>query len=129
MGPPGECSPGVPPAPSDLIPVARVLVAVSDLMLSSRVAEPLRAAGHDVEVRAPVADGGIGEIGKAELVVADLDVADPDAVAASGLPTIGFYAHLDPETGDRGRRAGLDLVIPRSRMARELPLLVERLLD
>ena len=48
--------------------------------------------------------------------------------AALGLPAIGFYSHLDVETGGRAREAGLDLVIPRSRMARELPALVERLL-
>ena len=105
--------------------MARVLAAVSDLMLASRVAEPLEAAGHEVTVRAP-AGGRIDDPGDAELIVCDLDVPEP--IAALGLPAIGFYSHLDVETGGRAREAGLDLVIPRSRMARELPALVERLL-
>lgn len=107
--------------------MARILAAVSDLMLASRVAEPLRAAGHEVEVRSP-RSGQVGEPAGMDLVVCDLDVTDPDVVAETGLPAIGFYSHLDTETGDRARQAGLDLVVPRSRMARELPVLVERLL-
>lgn len=97
-------------------------------MLASRVAEPLRAAGHEVEVRAPGADGTVTVTEPVDLVVCDLDAADPDSVAALDVPAIGFYSHLDTETGKRGRSAGLDLVVPRSRMARELPVLVERLL-
>lgn len=97
-------------------------------MLASRVAEPLRAAGHEVDVKAPAADGTVAAVGRVDLVVCDLDVADPESVATLGVPAIGFYSHLDTETGARGRSAGLELVVPRSRMARELPLLVERLL-
>lgn len=109
--------------------MARVLALVTDLMLASRVAEPLRAAGHEVEIRSPGADGSVGDPGGAGLVVCDLDVADPDRVAGLGIPAIGFHSHLDTETGDRARQAGLDLVVPRSRMARELPALVDRLLS
>ena len=39
---------------------------------------------------------------------------------------LGFYRHTDPETRGRAEAAGVDLVVPRSRMARELPELVER---
>lgn len=107
--------------------MARILASVSDLMLASRVAEPLKAAGYDVTVRAP--DGGsLPDVIDADLVVCDLDVTDPEPVAALDVPSIGFYSHLDVETGRRAREAGIDLVIPRSRMARELPVLVERLL-
>ncbi len=107
--------------------MARILASVTDLMLASRVVEPLKAAGHDVTVKAP-SEGRIADPGDAELIVCDLDVTDPGPVAASGIPAIGFYSHLDVDTGGRAREAGLDLVIPRSRMARELPALVERLL-
>ncbi len=107
--------------------MARILAAVSDLMLASRVAEPLRAAGHEVEVRPP-ASGQVGDPRGIDLVVCDLDVTDPESAGGPGLPVIGFHSHLDIATGRRGREAGLDLVIPRSRMARELPALVERLL-
>lgn len=107
--------------------MARILVAVDDLMLASRVTEPLRRRGHEVELRSPV-EGRIEDPGEARLIVCDLNITDPDAIMAPGLPVIGFYSHLDLETGDRARRAGLDLVIPRSRMARELATLVDRLL-
>lgn len=107
--------------------MARILASVSDLMLASRVAEPLRTAGHDVTVAAPT-EGRIADPGDADLIVCDLDVTDPGPVAAAQVPAIGFYSHLDVDTGARARAAGLDLVIPRSRMARELPALVERLL-
>jgi hypothetical protein len=105
--------------------MARVLAVVPDLMLGSRVGESLGSAGHEVTVAASlpeVLSPGV------ELVVADLDVADPEAVAGLGPPVLGFYSHVEVETRRRAEAAGVDLVVPRSRMARELPELVERLL-
>ena len=43
------------------------------------------------------------------------------------MPVLGFYAHLNTEAREAAERAGVDLVVPRSRMAREMPALVERL--
>ncbi len=102
--------------------MARVQSLVDDLMLASRVSEPLRAAGHEVL-------GGPDPDPTADLIVADLDAVDAAAVAAAGPPTLGFYSHVDTETRARALAAGFDLVVPRSRMARELPDLVERLLS
>ena len=106
--------------------MARVVALVTDLMLASRVEGSLRAAGHDVEVRPePGADAD-----EADLIVADLEaVADHAAVASIGPPTLGFYSHVDVETKRRAEAAGFDLVVPRSRMARELPALADRLLS
>jgi hypothetical protein len=42
---------------------------------------------------------------------------------------LGYYSHDDIDTREAAEAAGVDLVVPRSRMARELPQLVERLLD
>jgi len=58
------------------------------------------------------------------------DAADvcPAAVAAAGPPCLGFYSHVDVETRRRAEAAGFDLVVPRSRMARELPDLLAGLL-
>lgn len=100
--------------------MARVLAIVSDLMLASRVSEGLRAAGHEVVVlpALPVSP-------EAEAIVCDLDVADAAEVVATGLPVLGFYSHVDVETRQRAEAAGVDLVVPRSRMARELPELIE----
>jgi hypothetical protein len=40
---------------------------------------------------------------------------------------LGVYSHVDVETKQRAEEAGLDLVVPRSRMVREGAMLVERL--
>jgi hypothetical protein len=44
------------------------------------------------------------------------------------VPAIGFYQHTDAGTKQRADAAGLAFAVPRSRMVRELPELVERAL-
>ena len=104
--------------------MARILGVVSDLMLASRVEGSLRAAGHEVRI-----EPALPEAIEADAIVCDLDVADPEAVVATGLPALGFYAHTDTETRRRAEAAGLQPVVPRSRMARDLVTLVDGLLD
>ena len=104
--------------------MATILALVTDLMLASRVEAPLRAAGHEVVVRGQLGD----DPGRFDAIVADLELADPVALAAAGPPSLGFYSHVDVDTRRRAEEAGVDLVVPRSRMARELPELVARLL-
>jgi hypothetical protein len=104
--------------------VARVLVVVPDLMLASRAEEGLRAAGHEVYVASSL-PGSVD----ADAIVCDLDAVDAAAVASAGIPALGFYSHVDVETKRRGEGAGLALVVPRSRMARELPRLIDGLLE
>jgi hypothetical protein len=101
--------------------MARIQSLVTDLMLSSRVSEPLRAAGHEVV-------GGSEPAPDVDAIVADLDAVDAAALAAAGPPALGFYSHVDVETRKQALDAGVDIVVPRSRMVRELPELVERLL-
>lgn len=101
--------------------MARVQVLVTDLMLSSKVTETLATAGHELL-------GGPDPDPAAELIVADLDAVDAAAVAGAGPPTLGFYRHTDVETRRQAEAAGFDLVVARSRMARELPELVAGLL-
>jgi hypothetical protein len=101
--------------------MARVQVLVTDLMLSSKVTETLASAGHELL-------GGPDPDPAAELIVADLDAVDAAMVAAAGPPALGFYQHTDVETRRRAEAAGFELVVPRSRMARELPELVAGLL-
>jgi len=103
--------------------LARVVALVSDLMLASRVEAPLRAAGHEVEVSAsPPADAA-----QVDVIVADLDAVDAAEVVAIGPPTLGFYQHTDVETKRQAVAAGIDVVVPRSRMVRDLIELVEGL--
>jgi hypothetical protein len=105
--------------------VARVVSIATDLMLASRVDAMLTAAGHEVVPVAAVAEAPLEE---AELIVADLDVENPEALVGLGVPVLGYYSHVDVETRAAAEAAGLDLVVPRSRMSRELPGLAERLL-
>jgi hypothetical protein len=105
--------------------VARVVSIATDLMLASRVDAGLSAAGHEVVQAGSV---GAAPLDGADLIVADLDVADPGELAATGLPTLGYYSHVDVDTKARAEEAGVDKVVPRSRMARELPDLVAALL-
>ncbi len=104
--------------------MARVLVVVPDLMLASRAQEGLGAAGHEVSVVA-----SMPEALEADAIVCDLDTVDAEAVASTGVPALGFYSHVDVEMKRRGEKAGLALVVPRSRMARELPRLIEGMLE
>jgi hypothetical protein len=104
--------------------VARIAALVGDLMLASRVRASLEASGHEVEQESALPD----ELDGVDLVVADLDTVGPEALADLGVPVIGFYSHVDVEMKERAERAGLALSVHRSRMARELPELVERTL-
>ena len=97
--------------------MARVAVVVPDLLFGSRVQGGVEAAGH--ELVAADADP--------DLVIADVEVVDPAEVA--GRRRLGFYPHVQPELKRRAEDAGFDLVVPRSRIARELPELVERLVS
>ncbi len=104
--------------------MAKILAIVSDLMLASRVSESLKAAGHEVSVTPNLPDPL-----EADAIVYDLDTADLNAVVATGLPTLGFYSHVDVATKQRAEAAGIDVVVPRSRMSRELVTLTAGLLD
>lgn len=106
--------------------MALIVAFVPDLMLSSRVTGSLTAAGHEVITGGDVAVDGLPP--GAELVVCDLEAVDPVSIAALAVPSLGFYSHVDVETRRRALDAGVDLVVPRSRMARELPDLVAGLL-
>jgi hypothetical protein len=104
--------------------MARIASLVQDLILASRVRTSLEASGHQVEQDSGLPD----ELDGIDLVVADLDAVAPEKLGELGVPVIGFYQHTDVETKTRAEEAGLAVVVPRSRMVRELPELVERTL-
>ncbi|MCU1677733.1 MAG: hypothetical protein JWM93_2491 [Frankiales bacterium] len=106
--------------------MARIAVVIPDLLLGSNTQGALRAAGHDaamVAADAPLADY--------DLVVVDLmaDGVDPAAFTGLQRPTLGVFAHTQPDIRQRALDAGFDLVVPRSRMAREGAALVAGLLE
>lgn len=113
--------------------MARVVALIPDLLFGSRVQADLSGAGHEVmlagaleAVREPLSD--------VEVLVVDLtDERLGGAELVEGLSgdarprTLAFYSHVDAEARRRAERAGFDLVVPRSRMAREGAALVEGL--
>jgi hypothetical protein len=104
--------------------VARVLAIAPDLFFASKIDATLRAAGHEVTIASSPAEGK----GEADVLVVDLDAAGSDVHGPPGVPRLGFYSHVDVETRRRAEEAGFDLVVPRSRMAREMVDLVASLL-
>jgi len=113
--------------------MARVVALVPDLLFGSQVQGMLAAAGDEVELvgdenRVRERLGDVAAPAVAVLVV-DLttDALDGPALveALSGkgalarTRTLGFYAHVDVSVRERAEQAGFDLVVPRSRMARE----------
>ncbi len=123
--------------------MARVLALTADLLFGSRVQGDLTAAGDEVELIGDEARlrARLAEVDKpaADVLVVDLTDAQLDgatvveALAVEGalgsLRTLGFYSHVDVPARERAERAGFDLVVPRSRMAREGAALVRRLAD
>jgi hypothetical protein len=106
--------------------VARVVAATPDLLLGSKIEAMLSAVGHEVTLAPSVAEAPLEDM---DLLVADLDAENPEALVGLGVPILGYYSHVNTETRRAADAAGVDLAVPRSRMARELPQLVERLLS
>jgi hypothetical protein len=106
--------------------VARVLAVTPDLLLGSKVDAMLSAAGHEVSLAPTLAEAPLDGV---DLIVADLDIENPEALVDLGIPVLGYYSHVNVETKQAADAAGVDLVIPRSKLARELPALAAGLLD
>jgi hypothetical protein len=102
--------------------VARVAAIAPDLFFASKIDATLSAAGHEVTVVSSPDD-----LPAADIVIVDLDNAGTDRVGPREVPALGFYSHVDVETREKAEAAGYDLVVPRSRMAREMQALVDRL--
>jgi hypothetical protein len=111
----------------------RVVAVFDDLLLGSNVLGMLRAAGHEADL----VGGADVHPDEAAVLIVDLaagtfdGVAIVEALRAGGelgsTRTLGVYSHVDVDTRRRAEEAGFDLIVPRSRMAREGPALVERL--
>jgi nucleoside-diphosphate-sugar epimerase len=105
-----------------------VIVAfIPDLLFGSNVVAALTSAGHDVRlVSAPEAAAD------ADLLIVDLTADAPARIAAlpdRRPPTLAFYSHVETDVRQLAEQAGIDLVVPRSRIAREAPALVQRLMS
>jgi len=79
----------------------RVVAIFEDLLLGSNVLGMLRAAGYAAELKALAGDAKV----------------------------LGVYSHVHVDQRTNAVAAGFDMVVPRSRMAREGPALVHSLLS
>jgi CheY-like chemotaxis protein len=117
--------------------MARVAALIPDLLFGSKVQSALQNAGHEVDLITGEVEAW-DEVGGIDLLVIDLTSPDVDGVglfetlAAGGelheVRSLGFFAHVEPQARERALQAGFDLVVPRSRMAREGAQLVDGLL-
>jgi hypothetical protein len=125
--------------------MACVLALTRDLLFGSQVQGALTLAGHDVELVANEASlrerlTDVGDPANPAVDVLVVDLVDGDLDAASSVRalsdsgalgstrTLGFYSHVDPAAREHAERAGIHLIVARSRMAREGPQLVAGLL-
>lgn len=116
--------------------MARVVAFIPDLLFGSRVQAALLAEGHTVELTGDSEAVG-GVIAGARVLVVDLTDEDYGGAALveslsaqgslAGVGTLAFYSHVDVEMRKRAEGAGFDMVVPRSRMAREGAELVSKL--
>jgi hypothetical protein len=116
--------------------MARVVAFIPDLLFGSRVQAALLAGGHTVKL---IGDAGtvrdvltgasvlVIDLTDEELHGADLVESLSADGSLDGIRTLAFYSHVDVDARHRAEGAGFDLVVPRSRMAREGAALVTSL--
>jgi CheY-like chemotaxis protein len=117
--------------------VARIALLSPDLLFGSKVQGALEVAGHDVNRFATVERLRVAAQFH-DLLIFDLTAEEIDGPAVlhalrehgeiEGVPTLGYYSHVDAEMRKRALDAGFSSVVPRSRMAREGVEIVAKLL-
>jgi hypothetical protein len=114
--------------------VARVVAFIPDLLFGSNVVGAMHAGGHE-PVLVSDQDGLRRELPGADALIVDL-TADAGqrleqigAIPRENVRTLAFYSHVETDVRAAAEQAGIDLVVPRSRMAREGASLITRLLE
>lgn len=108
-----------------------VLVAVDDLLFSSKIRATAKAAGVEIMfARSPEEVLTQARTARPGLVIFDLNSGKTDPIATiaalkndpalSGLRTLGFASHVHTDLIDAAREAGADQVLPRSAFAGNL---------
>ena len=113
-----------------------VIVAVDDLMFSSRIASAAKALGVEIAfARSPEAVVAAVRERSPRLVILDLNsqrVRPLEAVAAlkadaalASVPTVGFVSHVQADLMAQARAAGIDQVLARSAFVQQLSKLLQ----
>jgi hypothetical protein len=109
-----------------------------DLLFGSNVLGTVQAAGYE---GALCSDGDAlrAELPRSRALIADLTADVPLRLELlgrlraddllNGVATLACYSHVDTEARMLAEQADLDLVVPRSRLAREGAALLERVLE
>ena len=113
--------------------MARAVAFVPDLLFGSNLLGALQAGGHD-PLLVSNADDLLAALPGADVLIVDL-TADPEARIELAAPALGegsprtlaFFSHVERDVRAEAERAGFDLVVPRSRMARAAAELVNEL--
>jgi PleD family two-component response regulator len=114
----------------------RVIAVVNDLFFSVKLTEAAKRAGMSLEfVKDP------GEVlekakGRPQLIVLDLNFesADPlmligalkGSADTKGISLIGYLSHVQVELKQQAQEAGCDMVMARSALSQNLPLIFKR---
>ena len=114
----------------------RVLAVVNDLFFSVKLTEAAKRAGMSLEfVKEP---GAVLEKakGRPQLIVLDLNFesADPlmligalkGSADTKGISLIGYLSHVQVELKQQAQEAGCDMVMARSALSQNLPLIFKR---
>jgi hypothetical protein len=108
--------------------MAQVVAFIPDLLFGSNVVGALGAAGHEVRLTPEAPDAS--DLKDADVLIVDLTAdaaARLEAIPEQRPPAVAFYAHVEQHVRELAERAGLELVVPRSRFAREGAVLVDRM--
>jgi DNA-binding NarL/FixJ family response regulator len=108
-----------------------VLVAVDDLMFSSKIRATAKQAGVELTfARSPAEILELARTSKPALAIFDLNSAKTDPIATitalkgdpalASIRTLGFASHVHTDLIAAARQAGADQVVPRSAFAGNL---------
>ena len=108
-----------------------ILVAVDDMLFSSKIRTTAKQAGVDIVfARTPADIIDQARALKPSLVIFDLNSAKADPIATvaalkadadlAAIPTLGFVSHVHTDVIDAARHAGIDTVMARSAFAGQL---------
>jgi CheY-like chemotaxis protein len=116
--------------------MAKVLVAVNDLMFRSKIREAASASGVEIEF-ARDGDALLEAARRSAPSQVLVDLADsrldaPGVVrrlkaeaSLAGVPVVGFYPHVREDLSEAALAAGFDAAVPRSAFAARLRAVLE----
>jgi DNA-binding response OmpR family regulator len=112
----------------------KVLLLERDLFFIVKVRDTLKHLGYETQVARSAEDFArklaAGAPTLAMVHTALAGVAWEEVIVrarAARVPTLAFGSHIDLEAQQAARRAGADRVISNSRLAKDLPAIIERL--